>query len=298
MPYVWFLVICVIWGGSFILMKRAAVCLSPIGVGAGRVLLGAVVMALVWRTLREPSRYRRQDWGALLIVVITGFAWPYCLQPELIGRHGSAFIGMTVGFTPLFTLALSAAVLQTPVTARQLVGVLGALVCLCVLMWDGWQRAVPPSDLLLAFSVPLTYSIGNVIIRRSLQHIPAVELTYLCLGVSGLLLLPPALWTAAPTTVSSSAKIEAWGALVVLGILGTGVAICLFNRLVQEQGPLFAAMVTNLVPLGALCWGWADGEAITGRQLFAVLGVLAMVLLVQYGAALRPVAQPDVVSAE
>jgi len=157
MPYVWFLTICVVWGSSFILMKRAAVCLSPIAIGAGRVLLGAAVMAVVWRSLGEPVRVRRKDAGPLLAVAILGFAWPYCLQPELISRHGSAFIGMTVGFTPLLTLALLAGVLRTPVTARQLCGVLGALACLCVLMWDGWQRSISVGDLCLAFSVPATY---------------------------------------------------------------------------------------------------------------------------------------------
>jgi drug/metabolite transporter (DMT)-like permease len=286
MPYVWFLTICAIWGSSFILMKRAAICLSPVAVGAGRVLLGAAVMALVWRSLKEPLRVRRQDAAPLLVVVILGFAWPYCLQPELIARHGSAFVGMTVGFTPLLTLALSAAVLRTPVTARQLLGVLGALGCLCLLMWDGWQREIPVGDLSLAFSVPATYSIANVLIRRMLQHVPPVELTCLCLGVSGAVLLPGALWLPGPSAAitESVGILEPWLALTVLGVLGTGVATCLFNRLVQDQGPLFAAMVTNLVPLGALCWGWADAEEITFRQFLAVMGVLAMVVLVQYGA--------------
>ena len=62
---------------------------------------------------------------------------------------------------------------------------------------------------------------------------------------------------------------------------------------------LFAAMVTNLVPLGAMTWGWVDAEVITARQLIAFGGVLAMVVLVQYGSAVRPViAKPQAVPAE
>ena len=74
----------------------------------------------------------------------------------------------------------------------------------------------------------------------------------------------------------------------MLGVLGTGFATCLFNRLIQDEGPLFAAMVTNLVPLFAMAWGFADAEQISLRQLIAVMGVLAMVLLVQYGSAKKP----------
>jgi drug/metabolite transporter (DMT)-like permease len=142
--------------------------------------------------------------------------------------------------------------------------------------------------LLLAFSVPLTYSIANVLMRRGMQHLPAIELTSLCLAGTAVLLLPLALWMPSPTPTAAVSWSEAWGALAILGVLGTGIGSLLFNRLVQEQGPLFAAMVTNLVPIGAMAWGWADAEEITARQLGAVLGVLAMVLLVQFGAAKKP----------
>lgn len=284
MSYVWFALICTIWGSSFILMKRAMGRLSPLSIGAGRVLFGAAVLLLVLWLIRRPNAFRRKDFWPLLGIIVTGFAWPYCIQPELIGRHGSAFIGMTVGFTPLLTLLISTVVLGTIPTLRQVVGVTGALICLCVLMWDGSQRDVPMTDLLLAFSVPLTYAIANNWIRRSLMHIPPIELTFLCLFGSGVLLLPLAMMTPAPETVAASWGL-AWGSVAVLGVLGTGVATCLFNRLIQEEGPLFAAMVTNLVPLFAIGWGWADAEQISLRQLIAVTGVLVMVLLVQYGSA-------------
>lgn len=285
MPYVWFALICTIWGSSFILMKRALVCCSPLAIGTGRVVFGAAVLALVWRSLGQPAALRRRDLGVLLGVIVTGFAWPYCLQPVLIGRHGSAFIGMTVGLTPLLTLMLGTVMIGTRPTSRQMLGVTGALVCLCVLMWDGWQRAVPTLDLALAVSVPLTYAIANNWIRRSLSHIPSVELTLLCLAGCGGILLPIALVTPGPPSPTANDWLLGVSCLAALGILGTGVATCLFTRLIQEQGPLFAAMVTNLVPLFAIAWGWADAETITLRQVLAMGGVLAMVLLVQYGSA-------------
>ncbi len=286
MSYVWFGLICTIWGSSFILMKRAMGRLPPLSIGTGRVLFGAAVLLLVLWLIRRPSAFRRKDLGPLLGIVVTGFAWPYCIQPELIGRHGSAFIGMTVGFTPLLTLLISIWVLGTIPTMRQVIGVTGALICLCVLMWDGWQRAVPLTDLLLAFSVPLTYSLANNWIRRSLMHVPPIELSFLCLFGAGVLLLPISMMSPGPVTVTASWSL-AWGAVAVLGIFGTGVATCLFNRLIQEESPLFAAMTTNLVPLFAIGWGLADAEQISIRQVIAVCGVLLMVVLVQYGSAKR-----------
>jgi hypothetical protein len=56
----------------------------------------------------------------------------------------------------------------------------------------------------------------------------------------------------------------------------------MFNRLIRERGPLFAAMTTNLIPAGAVFSGWLDAERVTGLQMSALAGVVSMVALVQY----------------
>jgi drug/metabolite transporter (DMT)-like permease len=288
MAYVWFCCIVAIWGSSFILMKRAVLAMSPLGVGTGRVMFGVAVLGLVWWSAKSVSKLRRHDAWVLVMVIVLGFAWPYCVQPALISRHGGAFVGMTVGFTPLLTLGVSALLLQSWPTLRQTVGVIGALACLCLLMWDGWQRAIPLMDLWLAFTVPLTYAVANASVRRWLQHVPPLELSVWCLGGATAGLLPLALIAPGPVNVSWPDWTTAWLSVAVLGVLGTGLATCLFLRLVQEQGPLFAAMVTNLVPVFAVAWGWFDAEPINSRQLLALAGVLVMVGVVQYGAARPP----------
>ena len=51
MPYVSFLFICLVWGASFILMKKAGVWFSPAAIGAWRVIGGAAILGVVcWRT--------------------------------------------------------------------------------------------------------------------------------------------------------------------------------------------------------------------------------------------------------
>jgi drug/metabolite transporter (DMT)-like permease len=264
MPYVWFALICTIWGSSFILDEAGPRLLLSAGDrhGSGG-LRGSGADAGVAESRQAARLCVGVISGCSSSSFVTGFAWPYCLQPVLIGRHGSAFIGMTVGFTPLLTLMLGTVMLGSRPTSRQVIGVTGALLCLCVLMWDGWQRAVPASDLALAFSVPFTYALANNWIRRSLSHIPSVELTLLCLAGCGGILLPLALAVPGPPEPTANDWLIGVSCLAALGVLGTGVATCLFTRLIQEQGPLFAAMVTNLVPLFAIGWGWADAETIT-----------------------------------
>jgi drug/metabolite transporter (DMT)-like permease len=203
-------------------------------------------------------------------------------------------IGMSVSFVPLFTVLLSIPLLRIYPTQRQAIGVLGALLCLIGILLDSQDRAIPVSDLLLAGSVPLGYALANICIRRRLMHISSLDLSFWSLVWTAACLVPSLMIDITP---QPKASVPIWWpltAVILLGTVGTGLANWMFNRLILQQGPLFAGMVTNLVPLGAVIWGWADHEQVTPLQVASLLGTMSMVALVQYGAA-KPVADPEVV---
>ena len=283
MPYVWFAIVCLIWGSSFILMKRGMLCISPVGIGAWRDFGGAAVLLLMFLLARRRFALRRADLVPLVGVACLGFVWPHSVQPALVGRIGGAFVGMTVGMIPLLTILVSVPILGVFPTRRQFIGVVGALICMAILMKDGLQHSVALRDLVIAFSVPTTYSIANSWIRRSLRHLPPLELTLVCLMTASGVLLPLSMIVGDSRVIDANNWPVALAAVATLGVAGTGIATLLFNKLVQDQGPLFASMTTNLVPVGAVLWGWADGEHITGIQVAALVGILAMVTIVQIG---------------
>ena len=285
MPYVWFVCISLVWGSSFILMKWGTAWLSPVEIAAGRVIGGALLLALVWWRTNNTRTLARRDIPALAFVVLFGFAWPFSIQPYLVGRAGSGFIGMMVSFTPLITIAVSILLLRIYPERRQFWGVLGALVCMSLLIFDGRNRQIEPVDLALALTVPLCYALTNTLIRKSLSHVPALELSLVSLTAAGVILL--AISLAMPferPLVPPRTVLAAIASVAFLGIVGTGVATFLFNRLIQEQGPLFAGMATNIVPIGALILAWLDAEQVSGLQLTALAGLLGMVAIVQIGA--------------
>ena len=145
--------------------------------------------------------------------------------------------------------------------------------------------------LLLALTVPVIYAVGNTYVKWKLDHLPALPLTVLFLSLGGALLLPlqfsPETLTA--WNLADPAEPHDWplaiASIVFLSAVGTGIAILLFVQLIKSQGPLFAGMVTYVVPVLALFWGQFDKERLTPLQLLAIGGVLAMVGLVQWGAA-------------
>jgi len=287
MPYLIFLAVCATWSISFILMKKSGLAFSPVAIAAGRALAGAAVLGLLWGWRERTWNLRRADLLAMAIVVIAGCAWPYFIQPWIINRHGSAFMALMVSFVPLLTMIVSLPVLGVRPTLRQGIGVVGAIVCMGVLLADGLERQVPLTDIGLALSVPLGYAITNTVIRRWLPHVTPLLLTLTTFAASIVFLVPAACLAPAPEGASTADWTTAFVSLLFLGVVGTGLATLLFNKLIREHGPLFAGMTTNLVPLGAVLVGWFDGESVTPWQVAALVGILAMVTLVQFRAASR-----------
>ncbi|MCA9236737.1 MAG: DMT family transporter [Planctomycetales bacterium] len=296
MPYFAFLLICLMWGASFILMDRALVAVGPMTVGVARLLGGALVLAIYCLATRKWTKFRRGDWLHLAMVALLANAWPFVIQPYVMRQADEhAFFGLMVTFVPIVTILVSIPMLGRRPTPRQLVGVLGGLACAWLVVLDGNQRGISVSNLLLALSVPVTYAIGNTYIKWKLDHMPAAPMATAFLAIAGLMLLPLQFSPSALAALGMQgpATPHDWplaiASLAVLGALSTGMAILLFIWLVKTQGPLFAGMVTYVVPMVALVWGQWDGERLTSLQIAAVAGVLAMVGLVQWGAARSPV---------
>jgi drug/metabolite transporter (DMT)-like permease len=285
------LLCCFVWGGSFILMDRAGHAFGPVAIGMGRMVGGAAAIAVYCLATRSWAPLSRRDIGHLALVALLANVWPYVVQPYVMrqtGEHG--FIGMMVAFVPLATIAVSIPMLGLWPSRRQLVGVIGGLVCTGLIVWDGTHRGMTPRLLALAMSTPLSYALGNTYIKWKLDHLPAAPLTaaFLALGAASLvpLELSPELLnrlqlTGPPTPADWPLAI---GALATLGVVGTGICVLIFVHLIKTQGPLFAGMVTYVIPVVALMWGQFDRERLTTTQVAAIAGVLSMVALVQWRA--------------
>lgn len=288
MHHLMFIAICVIWGSNFVLMKWAYTAFGPIGVGAGRVLGGAAVLWVFWALSKREGRsglrgLSSRDWLALMVPVVVGSIYPYIMQPYLIGKHqDSAFFGMMVCLVPLLTILVSVPMLRVLPTLRESAGVLLGLLCMGLLLREGGVRGILGWDLVLAALVPTSYAISNTFIKRRLSGMQPLFMTAMILGLTSIVITPLG---AVAEGVKPVTDVQLWRAMLVLawlGIVGTGIATVMFYRLIQTHGPLYAGMVTYIIPVGAMAWGWMDNETITAGQLAALGGVFFAVALVQW----------------
>jgi drug/metabolite transporter (DMT)-like permease len=125
--------------------------------------------------------------------------------------------------------------------------------------------------------------VANTWIKRRFNETPPLVLLMCTMGIAAMVLVPASLVVppgAAPDGDVTPLPV-AVGAMLALGVVCTAIAPFMFYKLVQSHGPLFAGMVTYVIPCVAMLLGWAQGETISPMQLAALGGILAMVALVQ-----------------
>ncbi|MGD9633189.1 MAG: DMT family transporter [Pirellulales bacterium] len=290
MAYLAFLFVCCCWGSTFIVMERVSHALSPVEIGITRLLSAGLALSAIWWWKRAEYHLDRKHIPPILFSALVANVAPYVTQPYVLGQgYGHSFFGVVVAAIPLLTILFSIPMLGEWPTRRQLLGVVGGLVCLWFVIDDGFNRGMSWQILALAAVVPLTGSFNNTFVKRKLAGAQSLPVTAVMLGSAGLMLVPlelcrpamTALDLAGPTKPEFAPQLFLY--LAILGVVMTGLSTVAFFYMVFQRGPLFAGMTTYVVPLLAMAWGLFDHEQISTQQLVAMAGVFVMVGLVQSG---------------
>ena len=175
------------------------------------------------------------------------------------------------------TIALSIPLLGKMPSKFEWIGVVGGLIFALGMLWDGKSRNISLIDLTVWLSIPFSYSLANIYVKKRFQNISPLLTITIPMTLSTFLLFPFALATL-PEVPPIDLQISLV-ALLVLGTIGTGLAGYLFYILIYRAGPVFAGMVGYIIPLVALFWGFILGEAITTLQVVSLGGMLSMVAI-------------------
>ena len=279
MQYILFVITSLIWGGAFFLMKKAGLAFGPLTIGASTTFGGASVLWISWLVKKNAWKIRRQHLIPLSIVSLLGYIFPYAAQPFLVKLIGHGFIGMMIALVPIFTILVSIPLLGVYPSRKQFLGILIGMVCLSLMVIDGLDRNVSWFYLFMALSVPLCYALSNTLVQRSLQDLPPIILVALFMTAGAIALTPLALIF--ETITIDDNFVPAIVAIIMLSVFARGIAMLFFYKMIKSNGPLFAGMVTYVIPVEALMWSWLDNERITLMQVSAILIVLLVVGVVQ-----------------
>ncbi len=279
MHYILFIITALIWGAAFFLMKKASFAFGPLTIGAASTFGGALVTLLFRAVKRSPWQIRSRHIATLFVVSVLGYIYPYAIQPFLVKLIGHGFIGMMVSLVPILTILVSIPLLGVLPSRTQLAGVLIGICCIGLMVVDGLNRHAGFLYLMVAVSVPLCYAVSNTLVQKSLHDLTPIITVSVLMATAAIVLTPLAFLF--ETITVDQHFLSAVGAIILLSIFARGIAMLLFYKLIQSKGPLFAGMVTYVIPTEALMWSWLDGERISLIQLTAIAIVLLMVGIVQ-----------------
>lgn len=280
--YNWFLfvILCFIWGSSFILMKEGLKELTAYEVAAMRMLSAGVI--LLPFALKGFRAIQRKDLGTIIITGLLGSFIPAILFCVAETKIDSAFAGMLNALTPLFVITVGALFFKSAVQWKKLLGVLVGFSGMLLLFFskEGSTGAGNLFYASLILVATFCYGLNVNIISHRLKHVGSLNIAavaFVSLIIPSLLIL--ILSGYFNHSFSDLSFIKATSASAVLGIFGTAVASILFYMLMKRAGPLFSSMVTYGIPFVAVAWGLYAGETITLFQLFGLLIILLGVYL-------------------
>ncbi len=281
LKWVYLFVLSIIWGSSFILIKKGLVGLDPLQLGALRILFSATVLLLFgWKSLKK---IKKSDWKWIGITGILGTGLPVFLFAFAETEIDSAVVGILNSSVPLLAFIFGISLFGAQFIQRQFIGVLLGLVGAGALIYIGaqineGQNYWYASLVIIAASF---YALNVNIIKRHLQEVPAIAIAA---GNFVFLIIPAAIILAIsgffdlPVTTDATLQ-QSIGYIVILSIFGTALAKVMFNKLVQMSNPVFASSVTYLMPIISVMWGLLDGEAFTILQFIATLIILVGVYI-------------------
>lgn len=284
----WFLLILLacIWGSSFILMKKGmfaedgTAIFSSEQVGSLRMLIAALALLPISLT-----KLKILNWKNVIPLAIVGFCgnfFPAFLFTYAETGISSGLAGMLNSFTPIFTILIGLLFFRTKLTNKQIIGTFIGTLGIIALVLAGKNASLKGDweHVLAVVLATFLYAISLTTIKNKLSNFSSFEITSLAFFILfpfsiGGFFLTDTLHTFHSNPLAYQGILY----IIILSIVGTALAVVLFNRIIAFSSALFASSVTYFIPIVAVFIGFAFGETLNAWQICSMLVVLTGVII-------------------
>ncbi|MFZ1689281.1 MAG: DMT family transporter [Flavobacteriales bacterium] len=278
-------ILALIWGSSFILMKRGLFhdgrpVLDPWQMASARLAIAWLALSPL---LLRHAALLREHWLPLLGTGVLGNGIPAFLFAAGQTRIDSSLSGMLNSLTPLFTLLVGAVFFGNRLRLIHLVGILLGLIGAAGLILLKTDNGLPAWSWFAVLPIlgTVCYGFSGNIVKRHLHALPAAATACLALSFVGPIGVAGTWAADLPTTLETDP--QGWGSLgfvALLAVLSSALSLVLWNALLKLTTAVWASSVTYLMPVVAIGWGIMDGESLSGGQTAMIAVVLSAVWLV------------------
>ena len=279
------LTLSLVWGSSFILIKKAMTpvegihILTPYQLGSLRILIAGLVLLPI--AIKNLSFLNRKNSIYLFLVGLSGNFIPAFLFPLAETKIQSSLAGLLNMGTSVFVIIIAWVFFKDKISKLQLIGFfLGVFGLFFILIKQVDSDANNFYYALYVILATVFYATSLSLIKYKLQHLKAKVITALAFFLMLIPAVISSIYTEATQQVSfTGSGGQAMGYLLILSVLGTAIAVLLFNHLVAISTPLFTSSVTYIMPIVALFLGVLDGESFDPINILWIIVIFAGVYL-------------------
>lgn len=269
-----------VWGSSFILIKKSLHTYSIPEVAAGRVFFAFIffmpVLLRSWKTIPRPLM------GFFFLSGMLGYLIPAFFFAIAQSEISSALAGTLNAVSPMFTMLIGVLFFAKGTQRTQILGLVIALAGALMLVFTQGGVAMPTINYYALYIILATVCYGfNInLVSRYYSQLPAVVSTAWIFAGVGPIAFGILLFTHFFEKIVDPVNVVPTSYLLGLGVLASGLMSVIFNRVIQLTSGVFAASVTYLMPIVALSWGLLDGEYVGIQQWVGTAVILGGVYLI------------------
>lgn len=275
-------ILSLVWGSSFILIKKSLIAFDPLQLAAMRIFFSALALSPLLYYKRKEIEWHR--WPVFLLLGTTGNLIPAVLFFYAQTQISSTLSGLLNSLTPIWTMIVGLVFFGAVFNRLRLIGViLGFLGAATLVLLSGKHPDNPNvwygSLVVLA---TLSYGVSGNVVKTRFQDTPSKLISagsFATVAIPSFFYL---IYSGFFTSDFTAPEVQySLIALLVLALVGTAIATIVFYKLVQETNAVFGSSVAYLMPVVAIGWGILDGEYFSWTHLIGMALILSGVNLIR-----------------
>ncbi len=271
-----------IWGTSYILMKKGLRSFSFVQLASLRILISSICLLPV--ALRSISKFNKKSFISVLIIAFFGSGIPAFLYPLAETKIDSSLTGMLNSLSSAFTMVVGILFYGRKAIRSQIAGVILGFIGAAGLLYNG-SLSFNYYGLFVVLATLMNGVSNNEVSK--VDGLNGLEIT----GLAFFVLSPFALGILLATDLNAVILTPDWllnlGYIAILSIVGSAFANTIYYFVVRDTSPMVASIVAYFIPIVATLWGLSDNERLAPHMLIAVLLILAGVYLINRPGALQ-----------
>lgn len=269
--WIYLVMLTLIWGSSYILIKKSLVGLTPLQLGSIRILISTLILLLIgFPSLKAITK---KQWKWIAVTGFVGTFFPSFFFAFAQTEIDSAVAAILNSLTPLATLFFGLFFFGFSIQKRQIWGVLVGLVGTLWLIMEG--SSINPNQNWFYVGLILTssicYALNVNLLKRYLQDVSAMAIAlgnFIFISIPAFFILLYSGFFNADVLYNPTVQ-ESFQYILLLSFFGTVMGKIMFNKFIQIASPVFASSVTYTLPIVAIGWGVLDGEIMSVWQFVA-----------------------------